>query len=159
MWDMAETAGRELNTRLTNPAFADPKSTVCKEGLAYSRLHRRCTYPWPSPSRRPTSSALLRARAASSESIKPVKPQSPNRLTLGTYPPALLPADDAGKGSPGCVELGEGIELQASGLWRILAGKRKTAEQVRPDFEPGKTAPVSGQATASPLNRQPSPGA
>jgi phage terminase small subunit len=43
MWDMAETAGRELDRRLADPAFADPGSTVCKEGLAYSRLWYRYT--------------------------------------------------------------------------------------------------------------------
>jgi hypothetical protein len=41
MTDMAETAGRELNTRLADPAFADPSSAVCKEGLLYSRLWHR----------------------------------------------------------------------------------------------------------------------
>jgi hypothetical protein len=41
MTDMAETAGCELDLRLADPAFADPKSAVCKEGLLYSRLWHR----------------------------------------------------------------------------------------------------------------------
>jgi hypothetical protein len=43
LWDSVETCGRELNIRRADPAFADPKSAVCKEGLAYSRLHHRYT--------------------------------------------------------------------------------------------------------------------
>ena len=38
LWDEVETLSRELNNRLKDPAFADPKSAVCKEGLAYNRL-------------------------------------------------------------------------------------------------------------------------
>jgi hypothetical protein len=55
-------------------------------------------------------------------------------------PPALLPADDAGKGFAGRVDLGEWVKLQASGLAdaAILAGKREAAKQVRPDFQPVK---------------------
>jgi hypothetical protein len=43
LWDTVETVSRELNTRMADPAFADPKSAVCKEALAYSRLLTRYT--------------------------------------------------------------------------------------------------------------------
>jgi len=54
-------------------------------------------------------------------------------LHARNIPPALLPADDAGKGFAGRVDLGEGVKLQASGLAdaAILAGKREAAKQVR----------------------------
>jgi hypothetical protein len=70
--------------------------------------------------------------------------------------PPLLPADDAGKGFAGFVEFGEGIKLQASGLAypAILAGKRETAKQVRPDFEPVKPRLLLRRQTVSPT-RQP----
>jgi hypothetical protein len=45
-------------------------------------------------------------------------------------PPALLPADKAGNGFAGRVDLGEGIKLQASGLTDapVLADKGKPVE-------------------------------
>ena len=39
--DTYETAERELDWRLKDLAFADPRSNVAKEGLAYSRLAHR----------------------------------------------------------------------------------------------------------------------
>jgi hypothetical protein len=35
------TISRGLNQRLKDPTFADPKSTMCKEALAYNRLLSR----------------------------------------------------------------------------------------------------------------------
>ena len=43
MTALAHEAGIELDRRLEDPAFADPKSTVSKEGQAYSRLWYRYT--------------------------------------------------------------------------------------------------------------------
>jgi len=40
-WETYRTAGRELDTRLADPRFADPTSPVAKEGVIYSRLVHR----------------------------------------------------------------------------------------------------------------------
>ena len=41
-WSIYRTAGAELDRRLTDPAFHDPKSAAAREGQAYSRiLHRK----------------------------------------------------------------------------------------------------------------------
>jgi hypothetical protein len=61
--------------------------------------------------------------------------------------PALLPSDDPGKGLAGRLRLREGGEAETPAMpyAPILAGKRETAEQVRPDCQPVKPRLLFGR--------------